>query len=444
MGLVNLVTLLSGLFIPLYSLGIDASYSMLFFDHYKEKQGIKKLLSTALLLLLGIGTLSMLTIALFREQLLPVLIKSTDELTLFPYLFFALVMPLFTQVYNLFQANYRNSEDLKSYSALNIVSLLFMTGCSLYAVIYLDLKSYGAVTGRGIGYCSIVLLFVMIHFFRNGIQFDSGLAKKLLVVGFPVFIYIIIGQINYNIDRIFVEKNFSLSELGVFGLAMVIASVVEIWIGALSNALSPAIYRLLKEPGPENDAGLRKIFQLQFLSTLLVIAVVIAAAPFIMEHLISEQFIRAVDLIPVLALAFIGRALYVNYVAILFAGNKTKPLPWINIFTLAVAVISNLVLINLYGLVGVAWATFITKLAQVPLVIYFAKKERDFWFDFKRNYFLSAILTVAVTGLYFIDREDIGSIIYFFPLICVILFTVLFYKKECIYFKEQLINWKTA
>jgi O-antigen/teichoic acid export membrane protein len=317
-----------------------------------------------------------------------------------PIIFFFILMPFFSLVYNFFIAYYRNEQKLLQYSILNLSTFAGMTIGTLAGVIFLKLDVLGAIAGRTIGYGFFVILFLIIHIFSEGIRWNARFAKRILLFGLPIFVYLAIGQISLIVDRLMIERFFDLGELGIYGLAMIMASVVEIWIGAISNAISPLIYRYIKTNIEENAEKIRFLFKIQYLCVLVMICFIIAVAKPMADLLFSDKFREAVYYVPVLAVSFAARALYIVRMPIVFSYNKTKYLSLIHVVSLIVSVGFSFLFMPYLGVLGIAIAVLMTKFSQVIMAVFFSNKVYNFSYKFSRYYIITLLLLVNVTVIY--------------------------------------------
>ncbi|HWY38826.1 MAG TPA: oligosaccharide flippase family protein, partial [Bacteroidia bacterium] len=290
LGEVNLFNTLATTFLLFYSMSVDASFGNLYFENFNNKKKLQLLFGTtlSLALIFSIGGISI--ILLLGKYIFPLFLRSSALYTSPPVVYYLALMPFCNLLYNIFIALYRNEQKILRYSILNISALVGMTIGTLTGIIYLNMGSLGAIAGKTIGYGFFILIFLVSYLLSNGLRFNMIYAKRILTYGLPIFLYLSLGQVSSITDRIMIEHFFDLSQLGVYGLAIVIASVAEIWIGAVSNAVSPVIYRYIKTGVEENTKKLQFLFKIQYISVILIICLIIALVKPLTDTIISEKF----------------------------------------------------------------------------------------------------------------------------------------------------------
>jgi O-antigen/teichoic acid export membrane protein len=160
-GLLNLFMLYTGILAQIYNLGVSQSFTFIYWDVYKDKEELKKLISSTLGLLIVFQIVFILLGLFFGENLLGLFVKSNDKFTFNPFFITALFFSAFMVYYEMFLYYFRNQGNLKAFSILSISTLFLLTIGTLIGVVWLDLKAVGAVFGRTAGY-GIVVLFLLI------------------------------------------------------------------------------------------------------------------------------------------------------------------------------------------------------------------------------------------------------------------------------------------
>jgi O-antigen/teichoic acid export membrane protein len=425
MGILNLFGLIGSLAVGFYGMGLDSAFSYVYFDVYEDRKSKLDLLYTTLVSIAGVGLVMMFLFLLAGYFFLPHLVSSSRIFTFMPYWILASVFPIFTVYYNVFIFFFRNENDIFRYALLNVSTLLAMTGGSLIGVVWLRQSALGSILGKGLGQMVPVCILLVIFFYKYRSTFQWTLARRAAQVGFPIFIYLIIGQLSISTDRIIVERFFKLSDLGLYGVSLVLASVGEIWIGAVSNALSPYIYRLMREDIEGNAVEIRKTLQLMYLSIVLVIVLIIAVVSPAVHWLLSDKFQQAVYLVPILAAGLMGRGLYISFITIHFSYKKTNYLPYLNLIALVTSVIASLLFIPFLGVTGVALALALSRFSSLPVVLYLAHKTSNFRFGFRNNIFITVSILLAVGSIYLLFTRINQNLLFTFPLIAFILIVIL-------------------
>ncbi len=438
-GLLNLFTIISGLLIPFFGLGIDQAFGFLYWDYNKDKKKFSELVSTTLSLVFLIGLIFTCLGFLFGPWLIRTFVKNGAHFTVWPFLTLSLIYPFFMITNRVLLYYYRNEENIKKYAFLNLSSLLLITTGSVIGVIALNKGSEGAVEGRTIGFCIIILAFIIYEIKKIGIVFNTSIAKPLLKLGGPLFISTLVGSLAYVFDRIVIEQFGTLEMLGVYGFSVTIASVIEILLAALSNSFVPTIYKtILEEDETQYENTHFQLFIFVYAIIAVVVLIIAVITPFI-TLFISTNFIDSIQYIPLLCLSFIPRCFTQIFSLKFYKRKKTTYVLLLNITYLLSILILGIFFYNFLGIKGVAFSVFLTGLINMFSAYQLSKRIDPFHFRFKKLYLFFLIISISVLSLYIIPQTTpYLSLFYLLPLIVFIVASILILKKECLQIKEYL------
>jgi O-antigen/teichoic acid export membrane protein len=441
-GLLNLFTIISGLLIPFFGLGIDQAAGFLYWDYSKDKKKLGDFISTTICLVFLIGSIIFLLGFLLGPWFIKVFVKNGAHFILWPFLTLSLVYPFFMIINRILLYYYRNEENIKKYATLNLSSLLLITAGSIIGVVILNKGSEGAVEGRTIGFCLIILLFIIYEIKKIGISFNVKIAKPLLKLGGPLFFSTLIGSLAYVFDRIIIEHLGTLEMLGIYGFSATIASVIEILMSALGNSFIPGIYKtILEEDETQYENTHFQLFI--FIYSLLGVVVLITAfiTPFV-RLFISPNFHESIQYIPLLCLSFIPRVFSQIFSLIYYKKKKTSYLLILNIGYLISMAILGVILYFFLGIKGVVLSVFFTGLINMFLAYRLSIKIDSFNFKFQKLYLFSLVVSIATLILFLIPKTiTYPYTSYLLPLIVFIIASFFILKKECLQIKEYLYQY---
>ena len=430
-GMLSLFVLYSGVIAKVYNLGISQSFIYLYWDVYKEKAKLKSLISNTLGLLFLLQIFLLSLGFLFGEDLLSLIVKSNETFTYSPYFILTLIFALFMVYYELIQQFYRNEGNIRSYSALGVGTLLFLTIGTLIGVVYLDLKALGAILGRSLGYGVIVSIFLFILIRNFGVSLNLKRSKTLLKFGFPLFINAILGAIAYGIDKILIERLDSLETLGVYSLAVVIVSIIEIWFNSINNALTPTLYKIINESLNEKVKEIQGLSHFIVLSVVFVVVVVIALTIPVLDLFIPINFHEAAVFVPVLASSFIWRVLTTLESLALYREKKTKFFLFNQSSLLLFTVVFGFLGYQFYGIIGIAYGVYLSKVIEYLVMKIIVRKVKVIPFQI-RPFLILALCIGAATLICSTETIDVDerSIYYLIPLVVFILYCSLFMRAQ--------------
>lgn len=430
-GMLSLFVLYSGVIAKIYDLGISQAFIYLYWDVYKEKEKLKTLMSNTLGLLI-ILQLVLLTLGfLFGEKFLTLIVKSNEAFTFSPYFILTLVFALFMVYFELIQQFFRNEGNLRSYSILGIGTLIFLTIGTLTGVVFLDLKALGAILGRSVGYGVVVTVFLFILIRKFGVSLNLERSKTLLKFGFPLFINAILGAVAYGIDKILIERLDSLETLGIYSLAVVIVSIIEIWFNSINNALTPTLYKIINESLNNKVNEIQGLSHFIILSVVLVVVAVIALTIPVLHLFIPSNFHNAAVFVPILASSFIWRVLTTLESLALYREKKTKFFLFNQSSLLFFTLIFGFIGYTIYGIIGIAYGVYVSKVIEYLVMKMIVRKVKVIPFRI-RPFLILALCIGASTFVCSSNAFQMNSqsTAYLLPLIVFILYSALFLKSQ--------------
>jgi O-antigen/teichoic acid export membrane protein len=431
-GLLNLFNVISGMLIPFYGLGIDQAAGFLYWDYSRGKTGLARFMSTTLLLVTFVAVFFLIAGTAAGPWIVRTFVKDGEHFTLWPFLLLALVYPFFMTANRVLLYYYRNENNLRKYALLNVSSLVLITAGSVLGVITFTMGAEGAVEGRTIGFCVIILAFLFYEAGKLGLSYDRGIASTLLRMGGPLFVSTVIGSVAYVGDRLIVEQMGTLDMLGIYGFSVTIASVIEILMGALGNAFTPGIYKIMHEEKEEEyDTARFQLFVYVFTVTAAVALATAVITPF-MKLFIADTFFEATRYIPLLCVAFVPRLFTQLYSLKFYKRKKTSFILWLNLAYLASMMGSGIWLYAEFGLTGTALAVLFTGLVNMCVAAWLSGVIDAFPFRFGKLLALFFCVAAAVCALPFLPHGGREQYYYYLlPLAAFAAAALLFLRKEC-------------
>ena len=428
-GLLNLFMVYSGILSQIYSLGISSIFTYQFWDVYQDKQKLKELISSTLGGILLIQVIMISILSIIGKPLLKYLVAN-DEFTFTPFFICTLLFAAFMVHYELFLALFRNQSNLKAFSWLAVGSLALMTIGSLIGVVWLEMQAEGAVYGRLFGYGILVVFFAASLIKKFGLSLNFNKLKGMLILGVPVFINGLIGSFGYGIDKIMVERILSLEALGIYAFAVVIASTLETLFNALNNALSPTIYKMMKETKKVKDAEINRLVHAIILVLIIAISILLIVLQPVLNVLIPQNFHEAAQYVPILVVAILWRAFTTIEVMALYKKKKTNYFIYNQITFLSSAVLFGYFLLNSFGLLGIAMAIYIARVIEFIVMKLLVKRVDNLDLDLKRLQLATIIFSLVSFTAAFLYFETNSQLYYTFPFFCAVLLCLSILQKE--------------
>jgi len=205
------------------------------------------------------------------------------------------------------------------------------------------------------GSAGIVTLFCVYHTkeFYSRIL-DPAVLRRLLEFSYPLILSTLTVYGMMYADRWIINFFLRTEDVGLFGFAYRISSLVGLLTVGIQSALTPLIYSRYRQP--QTSSEIAHLFHLFLGAAGVVLLVLGAGSQAIVEILGSKGFHAAHRLIPWLAagILFTGA---INFTPGIFIEKKTKLILMINGLSFAFNMLLNAVFIRGWGLQGAAHAS---------------------------------------------------------------------------------------
>lgn len=218
------------------------------------------------------------------------------------------------------------------------------------------------------------VLSFMIFTPRPKFKLEMGRVKRIIsrgkwITGAGVFNYLF-----QNIDDIFVGKLLGTGSLGIYQQAYKISSLPVSEVGEIFNKVTFPIYATIKG----DKIRLKKAF----LKTLLVICLLVV--PFglavfyfpyeIILLVLGERWLSAVPVLQVLSIFGIAKAIFNSFFSLFLGMGRQEIVTYLTLASTAVMAAIIYPLIQIFGILGAAFAAIISTLVAFPILIYYLWK----------------------------------------------------------------------
>ena len=242
---------------------------------------------------------------------------------------------------------------------------------------------------------------------------------------------------------IMINHFLSLTEVGLYGIAFRVASVVILLIVGVNRSLTPLIYNHYKEE--DTPRQISKIFRLFVSLALLFFLGLSLFAPEILRILTTPEYYQSSKIVIFLVPAILLSQMYIFGPGLVIA-KKTKIIMWISIGSAALSIMLNWILIPHFGNKGAAIATLFTFSCVYVVLMTYSQKYYQIPYQWKNIIFATMLVTsLCVIGQYidfglFLDILLKGLFILILPFILLITRVI---KKSEVIFIYSLIKAAT-
>jgi O-antigen/teichoic acid export membrane protein len=354
-GRIETIIALTGVLTILLRFGITSAFFRFYFDAETDAERTL-VVRTAFWFTMATATLGLVLGLVFAPQLSGWL-KLSD-----PWLVRAGFVGLWAQMnYAQMTSVFRVEQRPVSFAIASVANVLITIGSTIALVVGAHKGAVGAVVGNFLGTLSVYLVLLGYRRYQLGLQFDRELFRRMNSFGMPLVpAALFLWAINFS-DRLFIVHFRGQAEVGIYSLAVRIASVIVFLMTAFQLAW-PAFAYSIKDDDEAKRTYSFVLTYLLFVTCWIALALG-ALAPWIVDVLATGKFDRAAEAVPLLAFATAAYAGY-SVLAIGIGRARKTQRNWIVAGAAAVLNVAlNLVLIPRYGMMGAAAATVVAYVA---------------------------------------------------------------------------------
>lgn len=392
-GLIGLHASVANFLTILISAGLDSAYTRFYFDFEGNKQKSRKYLSTIFISVALIGALIGLLLFSLGDSIFST-VFSDNSYSFSPYGVYAYVFGFGVSLNAIILIYLRNREEPVKYFLFSVSVFLLMIVLECMVVFGESPNAEKVLLARVAGLLLPSLLF-WIFTFKKGFGFEAHLLKGSVRYAFPVFIYTLLGFTYLYFDRILVSNMLTVEKLSIYTTALMIASVMELSLHAIDLAITPSLFRFYKN---QEFKRARKLLNSVGFFVYLLAAFILFLSPIFILKFTPGFYQPAILMIPIFLIGYVFRFLFGAINKELYFFKKVKKIPIVNFIAGLALVLTSLLLIPSYGLIGAAWAMVISRVATVVVSVIIINADLGKSFRFMKIY-QHALLIIIILVL---------------------------------------------
>lgn len=331
-------------------------------------------------------TYSILLIILFffAEKLSLFYFKDAKSLQLLIVLALAFLFAIFESLFHVLFLGYNKP---KYYSFTTFFQMLLVVIITFilfnFGVGFLS-PAYGYLFASIIASGTYFVLFRKLspEFFKSKFSIDFKFFKKITLFGLPLTVSAFIGTSIGQLDTLMLTYFTTLKDVALYHVALPIAMILRHFAKSVSFIVIPVSSEIYFKKKEILIDGIKKI-QKYLLIIIIPLALSMAVfAPFIISLFFGEEYLGAVTALRIISISSIFYSVaHVNSNFLLGVGK-----PGLNAKTMVsgyvLALILNLILIPLFGILGAAVSILIAALFMFFLSFRYLKKSINYKFPF--------------------------------------------------------------
>jgi O-antigen/teichoic acid export membrane protein len=331
-------------------LGVPGSVNRFYFDFKDDENKLNDYITTIHHLLvyssITVGIIIGITCYLFSSTLL-------TGVLFFPFIVLILINSGFSANSDL-QKRLLQSKEKSAYMAkLNIALALIGILLTIFFVVLLKLGALGLILSQT---CTTLIFFIQSQYYLRSYikgKFNIAMLKDSLKYGVGLLPHHLFAVLAPLLSKGILNSRDSLAALGIFSLALRFIQPLDIIYNIFNQSFNPIYFSLRKK----NDTiQIKKVYLVVWLSAIIIFMITVLLLPSLVPLITPIRFHKSAELIPILALGFIGQVSYMLFLQESYYDKNTKSVSLITGSGLTVNLIVTILGVNQYGVYAIAWA----------------------------------------------------------------------------------------
>ncbi len=437
-GLIRLLPSIAFMLLPFTQLGLSQSVLKFYPEYGKKENGHNELFSFVLFAnLLGFGA-TLLLLKVFDPQIIQ-FFESKSALAN-DYIHVATILVLILSYNTIFESFSRSILKIIYPGIVKdvVIRLLYTLVVVAYFLKWLTFPE--VVNSLIIIYLSGLILLV--HYvmkrtsLRFTIKFKSIRRPELTAISQYSFFTLLGASGTYvmlNIDQVMISNLIGLGASGIYTTAFYIAVVIEMPRRAIANIATPVVSKLFDEGRLDEIGKLYKQVSVNqmMIGSLFLIGILVSLRN--VYNLIpnNEVYLAGINVVYIIGLAKLLDMAFGMNGEIILMSKKFKYNVLFTSVLAVIAILSNWILIQEYGMEGAALATALTLIIFNVLKLLFVKFKLGLWPFSWKNVLLAAI---AIASYYIVMQIPFFKNTWFDLILRSLITTVLF-MAPCLFLK---------
>ena len=369
---------------------IFGSNTLFFGNYFKfNKRESGDFISTSIYIILALTILIGLFLFLFPE--LRIIIKDSLKIE-YIYIYLLLIIS-FIQSINAISLTIFQIRNQALYFAIVMGLSSTLTVCISYYYIVINQTGWtGMIYGILISN-SIILITSFINFKKNLVPLypKNNYFTFIIFTGFPLIFSHIGGWVNEGIDKYMISSLLNMEEVGVYSLGYKFGTLVALIQIAILRAWVPYFYKEINNSNIQSKLNIVKYSYLIIIGLTLFALLISILSPKVIILFFGIKYQGAASFIFIIAFAYVLAGVWKLFSAYLVDQNKTKEITFILIISAIINIAANYFFIKSIGIIGAAWATFISFFCGAVLSGLYAQRIKP------------------MPWLFFLTKSDVGK-----------------------------------
>jgi O-antigen/teichoic acid export membrane protein len=288
----------------------------------------------------------------------------------------AIVVSCGNAVVAMLSTTFQLEKKAVSYAIFMNSRTFFEISLSLFLIIGVGLTWDGRISGIA---ASIILFgAAALYLFKSRnitIHLPTKYGKQILLLGAPLILSHLGGWVYGMVDKIMINNLIGVDATGLYSVGYRFGMVVMMVETAFSLAWLPFFFENIAQKKHENNVKIVKATYIYILFLIFFSVSFGLLGKYLLYFMVDERFFGAAQFIFLISIAYCFDGIWKMFLGYIIFLGRMKTYSTITIVAAIIQIILNYIMINAFGLIGAAWATFISMMIGALITITVAIKS---------------------------------------------------------------------
>lgn len=339
------------LIIPFINYYLLHYYTKKFFEISDNQRIILKatLFKALIFLSFFLALLSVLLLYLYT-----IFFNAESQIPFFPYAVLSVLTLPLTGIYALILVEYRMQRESIRFFRLSVTNGVISIGIIFLLVVVFKYGALGKLTAT---LCAALIIFLYVLVKNRKllcIRFNKAILKDAVKFCSPLVAASMLTFFSTGYDRILLEREGKIIELGYYVVGLSIAGYINIFSNSINDTFQPDIFQCIVQKKYKKCV---KVIFLKIVILSLFVGIFILLAPFIVAILTANRYVNSTPYAVIISLSAITSMLYYSFSQVTIALGYTSITLINKIIGSILCVIMYTIFIFKWSATGAAWGT---------------------------------------------------------------------------------------
>ena len=292
------------------------------------------------------------------------------------WLIYLPIISMMMMINNINTTILRNEGRAYVFGIFEITNTALNLSITIVFLVFMKYGWYAQIIGILSAYSIFFLISLFYMYKREYLQFviDTKKIKSILNISVPLIPHVVGGVIIVMSDRLFIEHMIGLEEVGIYSVGYTFGMILMLFTDAFIKSWSPWFYKTLVNPTFLHKLKIRN-YTVIYIIAIFILAIVVAyISKLLLPYIVDEKFHEASKYILWVTLGYAMFGVYQIFFPYLVHMSKTSFLALSTSLAAILNLILNYVLIQAFGAIGAAYATFLAYTFMFIAIALYAQK----------------------------------------------------------------------